>query len=126
MRRRTWLVGGLVVALCGAFSACVAPKSERLSCDDVDPASGADFARIQALVSGEDKGCQDVGCHGGETQQEGLRLDTPDLVYDELSSRPDLFYGVLASGEMPEEKTAWSDEDLKLFRSWYCSGAFPP
>jgi len=46
-------------------------------------------------------------------------------VYDEFSHRPEKFYAVLASGIMPEEGTRWSDDDLKLLRSWYCTGAFP-
>jgi hypothetical protein len=89
-------------------------------------ADAVDFRAIETLVRDENKGCLAAPCHSAETQQEGVRLDTPDLVYDEFSTRPDRFYGVLSSGEMPAEGTPWNDEDLKVFRSWYCSGAFPP
>jgi hypothetical protein len=107
-------------------SACYPPKSERLTCDDVYDAQDVDFRVLQALVKDEEKGCLDAPCHSAETQRKGLRLDTDDLVYEEFSTRSEQLYEILASGEMPEEGTPWSDEDLKIFRSWYCSGAFPP
>lgn len=106
--------------------ACYVPQSERLTCDDVYAPGQFDFRTLQALVASEDKGCLDAPCHSAETQREGVRLDTPQLVFEEFSTRPDDFYAVLASGVMPEEATRWSDEDLKVFRSWYCAGAFPP
>ena len=111
---------------CVAAGACYGPEAERLSCDDIYAPGQFDFRTLQALVASEDKGCLDAPCHTAETQREGVRLDTPQLVYEELSTRPDDFYAVLASGVMPEEGTRWSDEDLKVFRSWYCAGAFPP
>ena len=126
MRQRWFAAGGLALALGSLLVACFAPKAERLTCDDVHAATGADFRDIQALVRDPEKGCLDTPCHSAETQRKGLRLDTPELVYDEMSSRPELFYAVLSSAEMPEEGTPWSAEDLELFRSWYCSGAFPP
>lgn len=116
-----WVLPGLVLAV-----ACFPPESERLTCDDVNDADDVDFGALQALVRDEDKGCLGAPCHSAETQREGLRLDTDDLVYEEFSTRPDEIYGVLASGQMPEEGTRWSEDDLKAFRTWYCSGAFPP
>jgi hypothetical protein len=119
----SWWMGLSLFALA---SACYPPKSERLTCDDVYDADQVDFRTIQTLVGDENKGCLSAPCHSAETQTEGLRLDTPDLVYEEFSTRADQIYGVLSSGEMPEGGTPWSDEDLKVFRSWYCAGAFPP
>jgi len=116
-----WALPGVVLAF-----ACFPPESERLTCDDVDGPSDVDFRAIQALVRDENKGCLGGPCHSAETQREGLRLDTPDLVYEEFSTRADEIYAILASGKMPEEGTAWSDDDLKGLRSWYCNGAFPP
>jgi uncharacterized membrane protein len=113
-------------ACAGVLAGCYEPQSERLSCDDVSPASNADFSQLQALVQDQDKGCLSSDCHNAKTQEQGIRLDTADLVYDEFSHRPDKFYAVLASGIMPDEGTRWTDDDLKLFRSWYCSGAFRP
>jgi hypothetical protein len=123
-QRLQWLCLGL--ALTGAFASCYEPGSERLSCDDVLPAGRYDFSRIEALVRDPDKGCLGSECHTGASQEEGIRLDTADLVYDEFSHRPDKFYAVLAAGIMPDEGTPWSADDLKLFRSWYCEGAFAP
>ena len=116
-----WTLPGVFLA-----ASCYPPQSERLTCDDVYDSDEVDFRTIQALVRDENKGCLDGPCHSAETQQEGLQLDTPDLVYDEFSTRADQMYGILASGEMPEEGTRWSEDDLKALRSWYCSGGFPP
>ena len=122
-REVTWIYFALAFA--GVLAGCYEPQSERLSCDDVLPAGTYDFSRIQALVQDPDKGCLASECHNAKTQEEGIRLDTEDLVYDEFSHRPEKFYAVLASGIMPDEGTRWSDDDLKLLRSWYCTGAFP-
>jgi hypothetical protein len=78
------------------------------------------------LIGGiSEKGCAFSACHAGETQAHGLRLDSPGAVFDALSTRPDALYAMLASGRMPKDGTAWSEEDLRLFRSWYCDGGFP-
>ena len=113
-------------AIAGVLASCYDPPSERLSCADVLPVGSYDFSQIQALVQDEEKGCLSSECHSAATQQAGIRLDSPALVYDEFSHRPEKFYAVLASGYMPDQGTPWSEDDLKLFRSWYCSGAFPP
>ena len=113
-----------VFAIYVSLLACFAPESQRLSCSDVQHAGSFNFAQIEALVRDDDKGCQGRFCHGPQGQQAGLRLDTADLIFEELSTRPDTFYGILASGEMPQDGTAWTEEDLKVFRSWYCGGAF--
>jgi hypothetical protein len=115
----------VALAFPGVFASCYEPPSERLSCDDVLPAGTYEFAQLQALVQDPDKGCLSSECHSAKAQEEGIRLDTEGLVYDEFSQRPEKFYAVLASGIMPEEGTRWSDDDLQLFRSWYCTGAFP-
>jgi hypothetical protein len=118
----------LVTLLVTLASACLGPQSEQLSCDDVLPAGSVDFSSIQSIVlrPPRGKGCQGAPCHSGSAQSGGVRLDEPQLVYEELSTRPELFYAVLASAEMPRRGRPWSDADLRAFRSWYCSGAFPP
>jgi hypothetical protein len=107
---------------------CYGPSSEQLSCDDVLPAGSVDFATLQSLVlrPPRGKGCLEASCHSASSQSAGIRLDDPELIYEELSTRPDLFYAVLASGEMPQRGRPWGPADLRAFRSWYCSGAFAP
>jgi hypothetical protein len=109
-------------------SSCVAPASERLTCDDVLAPSQLDDADLEALISGTSgKGCAGEGCHDAKTRQEGFRLDSSVYIYEELSTRPDILYAMVASGEMPAgDGTRWDADDLRLFRSWYCQGGFPP
>jgi hypothetical protein len=116
----------LAIPALALSSGCYAPKSERLSCDDIYAPEDSGFEGLAALTSGPPKGCGGDECHSKERQQQGLRLDDPQLVFEEFSTRTEQIYEVLSSGQMPEEGTAWSDDDLKLFRSWYCNGAFPP
>jgi len=110
----------------GLSSACYAPKSERLSCDDVYAPEDSSFARIEALIKGPPKGCGGDECHSKEGQMNGLRLDDPELAFEEFSTRTEQIYELVSSGEMPAEGEAWNDADLKALRSWYCNGAFPP
>lgn len=116
----------LTLTMMGALTACHGPEAERLSCGDVLAPDAVDFGGLVALVRDPEKGCLVGPCHTAETQAQGLRLDTADLVYEEMSARADDMYAMLASGRMPQDGTPWSDDDLRLFRSWYCSGAFPP
>ena len=116
----------MVLVAASAVISCFAPESQRLSCEDVLPSGSFDFTQIETLVRDGDKGCLGSFCHSPRTQEAGLRLDTSELIYDEMSTRPETFYAILASGEMPMDGARWGEGDLKLFRSWYCSGAFPP
>jgi hypothetical protein len=116
----------LTFAVFGALSGCYGPESERLSCGDVLAPENFDFRSLVALVRDPAKGCLAGPCHTADMQAQGLRLDTAELVYEEMSTRADDMYAMLASGRMPADGTPWTDEDLRLFRSWYCSGAFPP
>ena len=116
----------LALALVGG---CYPPASERLTCDDVDPPGSFDYGGLERLVALDElgsKGCVAAPCHSAATQRAGVRLDTPGLLYDELSSSPEKYYELLASGVMPHDGEPWNDEELKTFRSWYCAGAFPP
>lgn len=118
-----------VAALC-LLPACFPPEDERLSCDDVYAPGSFDYRALENLIVqdgvGTSKGCLGAPCHSAATQRGGVRLDTPELIYDELSTRPETYYEALASAYMPHDGIPWDDEDLKIFRSWYCAGAFPP
>lgn len=120
------LLVGASLWFVASLSACYGPSSERLSCEAVLPPNQASFEQLVTLVNDTDKGCLASPCHSAKTQQHGIRLDTAKLVYQEFSSRPDLFYSVLSVGIMPDGGTRWDDDDLLVFRSWYCNGAFPP
>ena len=114
----------------GLSSACLPHEEQRLSCDDVYPPGQFDYRALEQLMvqeqTGMTKGCLGGPCHSAETQRGGVRLDTRDLIYEELSTRPELYYETLTTGYMPHDGVPWDEEDLKIFRSWYCAGAFPP
>jgi hypothetical protein len=117
---------GAAIGLLSALAACVASEPERLTCDDVSAPDPTDFAQLAALISAPDgKGCANGQCHGVPTQEQGLRLDTPSLIFEELTTRTNTVYAMVASGEMPDHGTPWDANDLRLFRSWYCNGALP-
>ncbi len=128
-RRRVANATALAAAF-GLFAACFPPEEERLSCDDVYAPGSFDYGVLEALILEEEvgtsKGCMGAPCHSAGTQRGGVRLDTPELIYDELSTRPDTYYEALSSGYMPHDGIPWDAEELKIFRSWYCAGAFPP
>lgn len=120
------VLGCAVFALSSSVAACVAKAPDRLTCDDISAPDNAQFSQLAALISAPDgKGCADGKCHGAPTQEQGLRLDTPSLIYEELTTRTDTVYAMVASGEMPDHGTPWDANDLRLFRSWYCNGALP-
>jgi hypothetical protein len=127
---RCALERGSALALALSFVAgCFPPAAERLTCDDVDPQGSFDYGTLEQLVALDElgsKGCVAAPCHSAATQRAGVRLDTPGLVYDELSSSPEKYYELLASGAMPHDGEPWNDDELRTFRSWYCAGAFPP
>jgi hypothetical protein len=115
------------LVLLGSAVACVAPAPERLTCDDVLSPDQFKTADLEALMSGTSgKGCAAEECHDGKTREEGIRLDSSVYIYEELSTRTDILYAMVASGEMPAGGgTRWDEGDLRLFRSWYCNGGFP-
>lgn len=130
-RQYVGVLSGLACALCGLAAnlvlvACYPPQSERISCDDALPPEQASFSRLAALALDPLKGCAADGCHSSYAPQRGLQLDKSTLIYEEFASNADVVYAMIASGKMPEDGVRWDDDDLRLFRSWYCDGAFPP
>lgn len=118
-----------VAAALALLAGCFPPEDERLTCDDVAPPGSFDYGTLEQLVALDEiggKGCVAAPCHSAATQRAGVRLDTPELVYDELSGSPEKYYELLVSGEMPHDGEAWNEDELRIFRSWYCAGAFPP
>ncbi|MEO8181680.1 MAG: hypothetical protein ABI895_22830 [Deltaproteobacteria bacterium] len=118
-----------LLALLGIASGfgCVAPVAERLTCDDTLSPAQFKTSDLETLIAGTSgKGCAAEGCHDGATREEGFRLDSSVYIYEELSTRADILYAMIASGEMPAgDGTRWDQDDLRLFRSWYCNGGFP-
>jgi hypothetical protein len=106
--------------------ACATPGAQQLSCNDTLPAQSVSFDQLSALVFDPLKGCTASGCHSGDTQQHGIRLDTPQLIYAEFSLDAADVYATLASERMPYDGVPWDEDDLRRFRTWYCNGAFPP
>jgi hypothetical protein len=116
----------LALLALSATTACFPAAPEKLTCDDVLPAGQVEYGDLVSLISSDSaKGCAAGECHGGETQEQGLRLDSPSLIFEELTTRTDVIYAMVASGEMPAEGVRWDEADLRLFRSWYCDGALP-
>lgn len=110
---------------CGAvlLAGCGGPAEEILSCDDLLPATEAGYGVVASLVVDPGpKSCST--CHNTETPIVGLNFEGPGVAYDALSTRMDLIYPQIASGEMPKAGAPWADDDLRIIRSWYCSGAF--
>jgi mono/diheme cytochrome c family protein len=75
---------------------------------------------------------QCVSCHGDETQEAGLRLDTYEAAmkgseYGTVieAGDPDasLLLDMIAAGEMPQEADPLEAEQVALVRSWIAAGA---
>jgi mono/diheme cytochrome c family protein len=73
-----------------------------------------------------------VSCHGAETQEAGLRLDSYEAVmagseYGAVveAGSPDnsLLLDMVAAGEMPQEEDPWDEDQVDLVRSWIADGA---
>jgi hypothetical protein len=100
--------------------------TDQLDCHALLPAAEVHYQDLEALfLKTSGKGCGASNCHGKQFASGGYRFDEPSLVYDALTTRPEIIYGQLASGFMPIGGYRWSDRDLQLFRSWYCNGALP-
>lgn len=75
---------------------------------------------------------QCVSCHGDETQEAGLRLDTYEAVMagseygpviEAGSPEGSLLLDMIAAGEMPQDADALDEDDVELIRDWIAGGA---
>lgn len=113
-------LSSLVGLLCLA-TACVPDDQLTLTCDDLLPADEAGFVAVSALVvEPGPKSC--ASCHNTHSPVAGLNFEGPGVAYDALTTKTDRIYAQVASGAMPKSGEPWSDDDLRLFRSWICHG----
>lgn len=115
--RRLIGCGAVLVAACGGSA------EDILTCDDLLPATQAGYGAVVSLmVDPGPKSCST--CHNTATPVFGLNFEGPGVAYDALSTRMELIYPQIATGGMPKVGEPWSDGDLRILRTWYCSGAF--
>lgn len=113
-------LSGLLLAGAVWVSGCGSPWE--LHCDDLLPREQATYTQVKALmVEPGAKSCS--GCHNTRTPVRDLNFEGPGVGYDALVSRPQIIYEQVASGEMPEGGQRWSEDDLRVLRTWYCNGA---
>lgn len=120
-----WLctISACAAAIAG-LTAC-GGGSEGMNCDNLLAADEVRFSDVEALVLSSGKGCASANCHGSNSAAGGYRFDDSVFIYDEFTTRIDAVYPQVASGAMPAGGRRWSDHDLQLVRTWYCSGANP-
>ena len=113
----------LICAALACLAGCGTDGHDALHCDDLLPAEQASYAAVAALVV--DTGPKSCGsCHNTDFPLGGYNFEGPGVAYDALSTKMEIIYTQVASGEMPETGERWTEDDLKLLRSWYCHGAF--
>jgi mono/diheme cytochrome c family protein len=106
-----------------AIGACAADGDHALHCDDLLPDDDATYGAVAALVV--DPGPKSCGsCHNTDAPLGGYNFEGRAVSYDALTTKMEIIYTQVASGEMPETGQRWDDDDLRLLRSWYCRGAF--
>ena len=114
---KNWCLILFLSAASLAVSACGDDPGVALTCDDIYPADQVKFTELAELMKFE------CGfCHSKDSPVYGYDYSSPGASYDSTAYKPRLVYFQLASGLMPPG-AKWSDDNLKLFRSWYCHGA---
>lgn len=109
------LVAAALTAACGADHA--------LECKDLLPAGSVSFRDVTArVIEGGSKSC--ALCHNTATPIYGYNFELPGVAYDALTNHMAPIYRQLASGRMPKDGTRWTEDDLRVLRTWYCDGAF--
>jgi hypothetical protein len=104
----------------GLLTAC--GSAHVLECKDLSP-EAVSFQDVSARIV--DIGPQACSrCHNTTTPVYGYNFEGPGVAYDALTTRMEPIYESLASGSMPQDGTRWTEEDLRILRTWYCNGAF--
>jgi hypothetical protein len=111
---------GYVVLLCtlAGLMSCGGAEEERLTCHDILPEEASGFAEVSGLLM---RYCG--GCHHASSLVYGYDFGTPESVYRSVIYKSDIVYAQMATGEMPPDGPKLEDEQLRVFRSWYCRGA---
>ena len=108
-----------------AVAACVScgRSANQINCDDLLPAGQASYMELATIVTSTDDERNCAVCHNGADPLYDLNLGTPAAAYEDMVSQIDYIYGSVAGGNMPKHGQRWSDDDVRLLRSWYCEGA---
>ncbi|MED5464240.1 MAG: hypothetical protein VX699_06285 [Myxococcota bacterium] len=109
-----------VVLLCAVVGlvSCGGAEEERLTCHDILSEEASGFAEVSGLLM---RYCG--GCHNASSLVYGYDFGTPESVYSSVIYKPDIVYAQMATGLMPPDGPKLEDEQLRVFRSWYCRGA---
>jgi len=114
---------GLGLALVGAPAPAVERPAVTVAVQG-DPSFTADVAPVFAA--------QCVSCHGAETAEAGLRLDSYENVmkgseYGAVIEAGDpvntLLLDMISAGEMPQEADALDEDIVEMVRDWIEAGA---
>jgi hypothetical protein len=93
-----------------------------LRCEDTVAPEQATFREIRELVV-EKNATSCSRCHNARTPIVSLNFETSGAAFDGLLTRRSAVYEQIASGHMPLNGPAWSEEQVRVLRSWYCQGA---
>lgn len=115
---------GLVLAVHGAPGPTVVQSSS------TELSRAGDVSYSSQIAPMFQESC--VSCHGEETQEAGLRLDSYGAVMtgseygaviEAGSPENSLLLDMVAAGEMPQEDDPWDEDQVDLVRSWIEDGA---
>jgi len=110
----------LILAILAAGSC--ADSSLTPQCKDVLAPEQSSFSQVYSLFTTGEKKCS--GCHSTSRPGNNYDLESKVGVYESLTTRFEIIYGQIASGNMPEDEDSWSFGELKVLESWYCNGGF--
>ena len=114
---KNWSLILLLSAFALPLFGCGDDPEVALTCDDIYPADQVKFSDLADQMRLD---C--AFCHSKESPVYGYDYSSTGSAYDSTAYKPRMVYFQLASGLMPPGNK-WSDDNLKLFRSWYCHGA---